>query len=72
MYLKPGIALLLIFIGVKMLISPVIELPVTASLAVIALVVAGAIGGSRLARAGPPGPGPARTRRRPGEGRVRR
>ena len=38
-FLKPGIALLLIFIGVKMLISPVAELPVTASLAVIAVVV---------------------------------
>jgi tellurite resistance protein TerC len=44
--LKPGIALLLIFIGVKMLIAPVVELPVTASLAVIAVVAAGAVGGS--------------------------
>jgi tellurite resistance protein TerC len=45
-FLKPGIALLLIFIGVKMLISPVAELPVTASLAVIAVVVVSAVGGS--------------------------
>jgi tellurite resistance protein TerC len=45
-FLKPGIALLLIFIGVKMLISPVAELPVAASLGVIAVVVVSAVGGS--------------------------
>jgi tellurite resistance protein TerC len=43
-YLKPGIALLLVFIGVKMLIAPFVELPVVASLAVILAVVAGAVG----------------------------
>jgi tellurite resistance protein TerC len=41
--LKQGIALLLVFIGVKMLISPFIHLPVTVSLAVIIIVVGGAI-----------------------------
>jgi tellurite resistance protein TerC len=35
--------LLLVFIGVKMLISPFIHLPVTVSLAVIIIVVGGAI-----------------------------
>lgn len=43
-FLTPAIALLLVFIGVKMLIAPVVELPVTASLAVIVAVVAGAVG----------------------------
>ena len=40
-FLKPGIAVLLIFIGVKMLFSPLVHLPVTVSLAVITVVAAG-------------------------------
>ena len=39
--LKQGIALLLVFIGVNMLISPLIHLPVSVSLAVIVVVVVG-------------------------------
>lgn len=45
-YLKQGLAVLLVFIGVKMLISPFVHLPVTASLAVIVVVVGGAVGAS--------------------------
>jgi tellurite resistance protein TerC len=45
-YLKQGIALLLVFIGAKMLISPFVHLPVTVSLAVIAAVAAGAVAAS--------------------------
>jgi tellurite resistance protein TerC len=57
-YLKPGIAILLVFIGVKMLVSPVVHLPVWVSLAVIALVAGGAMAASvwrdrRRPRAGP-------------------
>jgi tellurite resistance protein TerC len=42
-YLKQGIALLLVFIGVKMLISPLINLPLWVSLAAIVVVVSGAV-----------------------------
>ena len=45
-YLKQGLAVLLTFIGVKMLLSPVVHLPVAVSLAVIVLVVGGAVGAS--------------------------
>ena len=45
-YLKPGIALLLVFIGVKMLISPLVHLPVWVSLAAIAVIVGGAVAAS--------------------------
>jgi len=45
-YLKPGIALLLVFIGVKMLLYDVVHMPVWVSLAVIAAVAGGAIGAS--------------------------
>ena len=45
-YLKPGIALLLVFIGVKMLLYDVVHMPVWVSLTVIAAVAAGAIGAS--------------------------
>jgi tellurite resistance protein TerC len=45
-YLKQGLAVLLTFIGAKMLLSPVLHLPVTVSLAVIVLVVGGAVGAS--------------------------
>ena len=45
-YLKQGLAVLLVFIGAKMLISPFIYLPVTVSLAVIIVAVAGAVAAS--------------------------
>ena len=45
-YLKPGIALLLVFIGVKMLLYDVVHMPVWVSLAVIGAVAGGAIGAS--------------------------
>ena len=45
-YLKPGIALLLVFIGVKMLLYDVVHMPLWVSLAVIAAVAGGAIGAS--------------------------
>jgi tellurite resistance protein TerC len=38
-YLRQGLAILLVFIGVKMLISPLIEVPVMVSLAVIITVI---------------------------------
>jgi tellurite resistance protein TerC len=45
-YLKQGIALLLVFIGTKMLISPLVHLPVWMSLAAIAVVAGGAVAAS--------------------------
>jgi tellurite resistance protein TerC len=45
-YLKPGIALLLVFIGVKMLLYDVVHMPVWVSLVVIAAVAASAVGAS--------------------------
>lgn len=45
-YLKPGIALLLVFIGVKMLLYDVVHMPVWVSLVVIAAVAGGAIAAS--------------------------
>lgn len=42
-YLQRGLAVLLVFIGVKMLISPAVHVPVAATLAVIAGVVGGTI-----------------------------
>ena len=42
-YLRQGLAVLLAFIGTKMLLSPFIHLPVTLSLAVIAVVVGTAV-----------------------------
>ncbi len=45
-YLRQGLAVLLVFIGVKMLISPFVHLPVALSLAVIVAVVGGAIAAS--------------------------
>ena len=45
-YLRQGIALLLVFIGGKMLLSSVVELPVTVSLGAIVVVAAGAIAAS--------------------------
>ena len=45
-FLKPAIAVLLMFIGVKMLISPVVHLPVTVTLAAIVVVAGGAVAAS--------------------------
>ncbi len=59
-YLKQGLAVLLVFIGVKMLIAPFIHLPVTVSLAVIIVVVAGAVAAPRK-----PSASRGRTRDRP-------
>jgi tellurite resistance protein TerC len=42
-FVKPAIAILLMFIGVKMLISPFVHLPVTVTLAAIVVVVGGAV-----------------------------
>ena len=42
-FLKPAIAVLLMFIGVKMLISPLVHLPVTVTLAAIVVVAGGAV-----------------------------
>jgi tellurite resistance protein TerC len=41
--LRQALAVLLVFIGLKMLISPVVHLPVTVSLAVIIVVAGGAV-----------------------------
>lgn len=43
-YLKPALIALLIFIGVKMLVSDILHLPVTMSLAVIGTILGGALG----------------------------
>jgi len=45
-YLKPGIALLLVFIGVKMLLYDVVHMPIWVSLAVIAAVAGAAVAAS--------------------------
>jgi tellurite resistance protein TerC len=42
-FLKPAIAVLLVFIGVKMLVSPFVHLPVTVTLAAIVVVAGGAV-----------------------------
>ncbi len=68
-YLKHGIAVLLVFIGTKMLISPFVHLPVWVSLAAIAVVVGGAVTASlwrdrsrpREQLKTPERPGPVRT-----------
>jgi tellurite resistance protein TerC len=59
-YLRPGIALLLVFIGVKMLLYEVVHLPVWVSLVVIAVVAGGAVAASlwRDRRRARPAPSP--------------
>ncbi|HVL18617.1 MAG TPA: TerC family protein [Gemmatimonadales bacterium] len=42
-YLKPGVALILIFVGTKMTLSHWVHLPITVSLAVILLILSGAV-----------------------------
>ena len=80
-YLKPGIALLLVFIGVKMLLYDVVHMPIWVSLVVIAVVAGGAVAASlwhdrRRRRAGPdpePEPEPSLPEARPEpHGAVRR
>lgn len=46
--LKPGLALVLVFVGLKMALVEVYKVPVGASLAVIALLIGGAVAGSLL------------------------
>ncbi len=62
-YLRPGLAVVLVFIGVKMTLTDLYEIPVLASLAVVAAVLAGAAAASMLwppaERAGSPPPQPA-------------
>jgi tellurite resistance protein TerC len=55
-YLKQGLAALLVFIGVKMLASAFVHVPVTVSLAVIAVVVGGAVAASLWRDRGRPRP----------------
>ncbi len=57
-YLKQGLAVLLVFIGVKMLVSPFVHVPVTVSLAVIAVVVGSAIAASLWRDRARPRPAP--------------
>jgi len=45
-FLKPAIAVLLVFIGVKMLVSPLVHLPVTVTLAAIVVVAGGTVAAS--------------------------
>ncbi len=47
-YLKTGLALVLAFVGVKMLIADLYKIPITVSLAVVASLIAGAIVASLL------------------------
>lgn len=50
-YVQPGLALVLVFVGVKMAISDWVKLPVLASLAVIVVLVGGSIVASLVATA---------------------
>ncbi|MDO9693929.1 MAG: TerC family protein [Candidatus Latescibacteria bacterium] len=47
-YLKVGLGLVLVFVGIKMLIADVVELPVVVSLGVIATLLGGSIAASQL------------------------
>jgi tellurite resistance protein TerC len=63
-YLKPALAAVLGFVGMKMLLSEVVQIPVWASLAVIVVIigvagVASAVAGSRAEARGTPGGGAA-------------
>ncbi len=55
-YLKQGLAVLLVFIGTKMLISPFVHMPVTVSVAVIIVVVSGPVAASLWRDRGRPRP----------------
>jgi tellurite resistance protein TerC len=43
-YLKPGVALILVFVGVKMMVSYWVHVPIVVSLAVILITLASAVG----------------------------
>jgi tellurite resistance protein TerC len=43
-YLKPGVALILVFVGLKMTLSHWVHLPILVSLGVIVLTLAAAVG----------------------------
>jgi tellurite resistance protein TerC len=47
-YLKPGVALILVFVGVKMAVSAWVHVPILVSLGVIVLTLSGAVGLSLL------------------------
>ena len=55
-YLKTGLALVLAFVGVKMLITDVYKIPISASLAVVACLIGGAVVASLLGRHSLTGP----------------
>jgi predicted tellurium resistance membrane protein TerC len=48
-YLKPGLAALLIFAGLKILLADIVPIPIPLSLAIIVSILAIAIGASLLA-----------------------
>jgi tellurite resistance protein TerC len=51
-YLKPGVALILVFVGLKMALSHWLHLPTVASLAVVLIMLGGAVGLSLRRSAG--------------------
>jgi tellurite resistance protein TerC len=57
-YLKTGLALVLAFVGVKMIASDLYPIPVPVSLAVIALLIGGAVAISLVVTRRPPAPEP--------------
>ncbi len=62
-YVQPGLALVLVFVGVKMTVSDWVKVPVLASLAVIVFLVGGSVVASVVGtrkRRGQPGPEPDR------------
>ncbi len=61
-YLKVGLSLVLAFVGAKMLLAGVYEIPIVVSLAVIATLLAGAVAASRLRSKGTPPPAGSNTR----------
>jgi predicted tellurium resistance membrane protein TerC len=61
-YLKVGLALVLVFVGVKMTMTDIYRVPVAISLAVIALLLAGSVALSLLR---PPTPAPVLARLEP-------
>jgi len=56
-YLKVGLSLVLVFVGLKMLASPALEIPIAVSLAVVALLIGASVALS-LRRRPPPVDGP--------------
>lgn len=62
-HLTKGLAVLLIFVGVKMLIRPLVEIPTAATLAVIIIVLAATIGAAALRPTRPAHPADRQARR---------